>query len=96
MRRAATVRFDIIWRVPPATETVLATVTHEFLPHATGSGDAILFETDLEGLAAPASPGDQLVLRFTTIAAAAGGFYIPNGDGALVRGRTVNLKLPSP
>lgn len=86
----ATVRFDIIWRSGPR-DVVLATSTHTFVP--TG-GNAILYEADLAGIAAPAAPGDQLVLKFTTTAGEPGAYYIPNGDGALVGGRTVNLTLP--
>jgi hypothetical protein len=93
MRFAARVRFDIVWR-GTGGDTVLATVTHDFEPHGDGSLNAILFETDLQGIAAPAVPGDQLVLRFTTVSGPTGAYYIPNGDGALVNGRTVNLTLP--
>jgi hypothetical protein len=95
MRYAATVRFDLIWR-GAAGDNVIATVTHDFVPHPAGPGqfDAILYETDLAGAAAPAGPGDLLVLRFTTVAGPTGAYYIPNGDGALVNGRTVNLTLP--
>ena len=91
----ATVRFDILWR-SAGRDVVLATTTHTFEPHPPGPGqsDAILYETDLAGIAAPAGPGDQLVLKFTTTSGAPGAYYIPNGDGALVNGRTVNLTLP--
>jgi hypothetical protein len=96
MTRRATVRFDILWRAAGAADVVLLTATHTFEPHPPGPGqfDAIRYEADLEGLAAPAAPGDLLVLRFTTVSADPGGYYIPNGDGALVNGQTVNLTLP--
>jgi hypothetical protein len=95
MTLEATVRFDIIWR-SGAGDVVLATATNTFVPHPPGPGqfDAIRYEADLAGAAAPAAPGDKLVLKFTTTAAAPGGYYIPNGDGALVKGQTVNLTLP--
>lgn len=92
MTKSATVRFDLIWR-GDGGDLVLATATHTFVPVA-GSFNAIRYEADLEGIAAPAAPGDRLVLRFTTTAADAGGYYIPNGDGALVNGQTVNVTLP--
>lgn len=95
MTKQATVRFDILWR-SAAGDVVLATATNVFVPHPVGPGqfDAIRYEADLTGAAAPAAPGDKLVLKFTTTAAESGGYYIPNGDGALVNGRTVNLTLP--
>lgn len=95
MTKQATVRFDVIWR-SGGGDVVLATATNTFVPHPAGPGqfDAIQYETDLAAAAAPAAAGDKLVLRFTTTDAEAGGYYIPNGDGALVNGRTVNLTLP--
>jgi hypothetical protein len=96
MRLAVTVRFDVIWRRPGGGDAVLATTTHDFAPNPPGPAqfDAIRFDADLDGAAVAASAGDLLVLRFTTTSGAAGAYYIPNGDGALVNGRTVNLTLP--
>ena len=96
MPKPVTVRFDIIWRTSGGHDVVLATTTHAFEPHPRGPTffDAILFETDLPGIAAPANPGDSLVLVFTTISGDSDAYYIPNGDGALVNGRIVNIKLP--
>jgi len=91
--KAVDVRFDIVWRATRGSDTVLATASHHFDPPAAGPGqfDAVEYETDVAGIAAPAVPGDQLVLRFTVTA---GSGYIPNGDGALVNGRIPNLTLP--
>jgi hypothetical protein len=96
MTKAVTVRFDILWRRGGGGDVVLATTTHAFEPHPAGPNqfDAILFETDLAGIAGPASPGDSLVLAFTTLSGDTGAYYIPNGDGAFVNGRIVNLTLP--
>jgi hypothetical protein len=96
MTQSVTVRFDIIWRRATGGDVVVATTTHAFEPHPPGPNqfDAILFETDLPGIAGPATPGDSLVLVFTTLTGDAGAFYIPNGDSALVNGRIVNLTLP--
>jgi hypothetical protein len=92
------VQFDIVWRTSGGVETVLATTTHTFDPRPSGPNqyDAVLFETDLTGLAAPAAPGDSLVLRFTTIGGSPSAFYVPNGDGSLANGRDPNLTLPPP
>jgi hypothetical protein len=96
MNKTVTVRFDIIWKLFEGPEVVLATTTHEFVRNPPPKqDDAILFETDLPGIGAPAAPGDQLILRFTTLSgAAADAYYIPNGDGSAVNGRTVNITLP--
>ena len=90
------VRFDIIWRPAGGSDTVLAMVTHTFDPPPASAGryDAVMFEADLTGIAAPASAGDSLVLRFNTIGGATGAFYIPNGDGSASKGRDPNLTLP--
>jgi hypothetical protein len=88
-----TERFDILWR-SGAGDTMLATATNAFAPlPSPHQFDAVPFETDVTGTAAAAAPGDKLVLRFTTVA---GGFYTPNGDGALVNGRYPSLTLPTP
>jgi len=84
------VRFDILWR-GAAGNAVLATVTHTFEP-----GRGVPFETDLQGTAAAAQPGDALVLVFSTVGGDAGATYTPNGDGALVGARIPSLTLPQP
>ena len=84
------VRFDIIWRrSAPGSDVVLASVTHTFPP-----GGGVQFDTDVEGIAAAAAPGDLLVLRFSTVSGASGANYTPNGDGALVGARVPSLTLP--
>lgn len=85
------VRFDIIWRVHGGGETVIATTMHTFGPPIV-KNNASPFATDLTGTAAPAAPGDELVLRFTTVS---GDTYTPNGDGAQVHGTVPNLTLPA-
>lgn len=93
------VEYDIIWRVGEgdnATDTVLASTTHTFtapLPPA-NVRDAVAFETDLTGIAANATPGDQLVLRFLVTAGPQGANFTPNGDGPMANGRYPNLTLP--
>ena len=93
MVKTVDVRFDIIWRTAAKVDTVLATTTHTFVQKA-GSYDAIMFDADLPGIAAAATPGDLLVLRFNTIGGVSGAYYIPNGDGPLAKGRDPNLTLP--
>jgi hypothetical protein len=89
------VRFDVIWRAP-RSETVVATTTHTFEERPAGAAhfDAIAFETDMNGVAADARAGDQLVLKFSVISGDADGNYTPNGDGPAANGRYPNLTLP--
>src|SRR5262249_24913439 len=70
---AVNVQFDIIWR-HGGTDIVLASTTHTFGPPIVAF-NASPFATDLAGAAAPADPGDKLVLRFTTLS---GATYTPN------------------
>jgi hypothetical protein len=90
------VRFDVIWRDAAARDTVLATASHTFAQRPAGptQNDAVAFETDLDGIAAAARPGDHLVLKFTVTAGDPTGNYTPNGDGPAVNGRYPNLTLP--
>jgi hypothetical protein len=95
MDTTTTVRFDLIWRREAGGDTVVGTVTHTFVPNPPpNANDAIRYETDLAVAAVPASPGDRIVLRFTTTGGDPGAYYIPNGDGTAVNGQTVNLTLP--
>ena len=88
------VRFDIIWR-HDKMDTVLATDTHTFTePPAPNQFDAVAYETDLQGAAADAKPGDVLVLKFTVASGDPDGNYTPNGDGPSAKGRYPNLTLP--
>jgi hypothetical protein len=90
------VRFDIIWRDVARRDTVLATVTHTFAERPVGAthDDAVAFEADVNGIAADARSGDQLVLSFTVIGGDPAGNYTPNGDGPAANGRYPNLMLP--
>ena len=90
------VRFEVIWRKAAGGDTVLATAMHTFEQRPAGPGqyDAVAFETDMTGIAAAASPGDRLVLKFSVPTGDAGGNYTPNGDGPLAKGRYPNLTLP--
>ena len=92
--------FDVILRVTPAdgsppVDTMLATWTHHFDP-LTGAAqfDAVVFEADADAPAAPAAPGDQLVLRFVASNAPAGPAFIPNSHGSEANGRIPSLTLP--
>jgi|KBSSwiStaDraftv2_1062776.scaffolds.fasta_scaffold176523_3 hypothetical protein len=72
---------------------VIASVTHTFPPASTSGNPyaSVAFESFVDGLAAPASPGDEIILKFSTIS---GSSYIPNGDGAIAGARVPNLTLP--
>ena len=86
------VRFDIIWRRAAGGDTVLATTTHTFTPpQPANQFAAVMFETDLTGIAADAAAGDLLILRFATVG---GATYTPNGDSTLAGARDPNLILP--
>jgi hypothetical protein len=91
-----TVRYEIIWRDAAARETVLASTTHVFegRPPGPTQNDAIAFDADLPGLAAPARPGDLLILRFSVPTGSSGANYTPNGDGPFAKGRYPSLTLP--
>ena len=56
IRGTVSVRFEVIWRTAAGTETVLATATHTFMERPAGpdQGDAVAYETDLDGIAAAA------------------------------------------
>jgi hypothetical protein len=94
--RTVDVQFDVIWRSGAGRDVVLATARHTFTERPAGPGhdDAIPFETDLTGLAAPASAGDKLVLRFSVTGGDPAGNYTPNGDGPQAHGRYPSLTLP--
>jgi hypothetical protein len=88
------VQFDVIWR-SGGTDKTLVSFTHHFDKQPTGF-DAVPFEAQADGMAAAASPGDQLVLRFTALTTDPDTPmpYIPNGDGARTNGRIPTLMLP--
>jgi hypothetical protein len=90
------VRFDIVWRVSSggkSTDTILATTTHVFMPPPAGANvSASAFAAQLDGIAAPAKKGDELVYRFTVLS---GAYYVPNGDGSRTGGAIPGLTLPT-
>ena len=89
------VRFEIVWRDATNKETVLAAAMHTFMPPAPPNQyDAVAFEADLPGIAAPARPGDLLLLRFSVPSGDSNGNYTPNGDGPLAKGRYPSITLP--
>ena len=90
------VRFEIIWKTAAGTETVLATDLHTFMgrPPGPSQSDAIAYETDLTGIAAPARRGDFLLLKFSVPSGDMNGNYTPNGDGPLSKGRYPSITLP--
>jgi hypothetical protein len=94
--RTVNVRFEVIWRDVDQLDTVLATAMNTFTERPAGPNqyDAIAFETDMDGIAAPAQAGDELVLKFSVVNDDPDANYTPNGDGPLARGRYPNLTLP--
>lgn len=89
-------RYEILWRVTGRPDTVLASTMHTFNERPAGPNqqDAIPFEADLDAPAAPARPGDKLVLRFSVPTGDPDGNFTPNGDGPFAKGRYPNLTLP--
>jgi hypothetical protein len=90
------VRYEIIWRDSGARETVLASTMHTFVGRPAGPTqyDAHAFEADLTGVAAPARPGDLLILRFSVPSGDPDANYTPNGDGPAAKGRYPSITLP--
>lgn len=56
--------------------------------------DAVPFEATADGVAADASAGDKLILRFTASGTTEAVAFIPNGDGANASGRIPFVDLP--
>jgi hypothetical protein len=95
---ACDVQFDVLWRTAGG-DTSIASFAHHFdVPAAPGQFDAVAFDGDAAGFAAPAVAGDHLVLRFsiTSIHPAGTRPYIPNADGATANGRIPSLITPAP
>jgi hypothetical protein len=90
------ITFDVLWRDAAGTDHPIVSWTHHFDPMPSGF-DAVLYEDDAPGVAAPAKGNDQLVLRMS---APAGGYpdgtmlWIPNGDAETTHGRDPSLTLP--
>lgn len=87
------VTFDLIWR-RGSNDTTLATWQEHYDPLGGGNFDAQPFEYDEPGQAIDWKSGDQLVFRYTGANATQSEAYIPNGDGALSKGRIPNITLP--
>jgi hypothetical protein len=87
------VQFDVLWRAG-GVDTTIASVTHHYDQDPNGRFNAIAFETDLDGEAANARPGDKLVLRMSTPTTTVAIAWLPNGDGYKTGGRVPSLKLP--
>ena len=87
------VQFDLIWR-RGTTDMPLASWTEHYEPIGGGSFDAQPFEYDEAAPAIEFQDGDRLVFRYTGSNGATAQSYIPNGDGALSKGRIPNVTLP--
>ena len=87
------VTFDVLWRDGGGDHPIVS-FTHHFDPPNSGF-DAVGYEDDALGVAAPAKSNDQLVLRFSAQGPASEQtLFIPNGDGAKLNGRDPSLTLP--
>lgn len=87
------VTFTILWR-DAGGDHPIAQVTHHFDPQNSGPL-TMPFDADLDGMAAPAKPGNQLILRFSVAGKTPPKIlYVPNADGAEANGRIPSLTLP--
>jgi hypothetical protein len=91
--RSVDVTFDLIHR-RGATDTALATWTQHFDPLPGGVYDAQAYERDQDAPAIEFVDGDQFVFRYSGSNTMSGVAFIPNGDGALTKGRIPNITLP--
>jgi len=95
---ACDVQFDVLWRTG-AGDTTVASFSHHFdVPASPGQFDAVAFDGSADGIAAAATAGDHLVLRFSITSMHPAGTrpYIPNGDGGDALGRIPSLITPAP
>jgi hypothetical protein len=92
------VTFAVLWRTSDGKDHPVVSFTNSFAasgPAVNGFPPAIAYEADAQGVAVPAQPNDQLVLRFTATGNPSDAvLYIPNGDGPKAQGRIPSLTLP--
>lgn len=94
------VRFEVRVRRSTASDDsadqILFTVENVFVRDPVSPLSAVRFQTQVDGLAGDAAPGDKLILRFTGLADGSdiGAMFIPNSDGALRGGRIPRIQLP--
>jgi hypothetical protein len=87
------VTFTVLWRSSTG-DVKLTEFKHHFDPQESGF-NAVPYDGDATGIAAPAHAGDLLVLRFSATGSTAQGLlYQPNSDGTTAMGRIPSLKLP--
>jgi hypothetical protein len=87
------VKFELIWR-RGSTDMPLATWTEHYDATGGGNFDAQAHEYDQVAPAIDFASGDKFVFRYSAVMALGPEAYIPNGDGALARGRIPNFTLP--
>jgi hypothetical protein len=90
--RSVDVTFDLVWR-RDTTDMPLATWMQHFDP-LPASFDAQAYELDQTAPAIDFVAGDQLILRYSAANTTSSEAYIPNGDGALSKGRIPHFTLP--
>lgn len=88
------VTFTLIWR-RGATDTTLAQWTQHWDPLPGGVYDAQAYEIDEPAPAIDFQPGDQLVFRYAGANTTNPQAFIPNGDGAISKGRIPAITLPA-
>jgi hypothetical protein len=91
--RSVDVTFTLIHR-RGGTDTELATWMHHFDPLPGGIYDAQPYEIDQDAPAIDFQDGDEFVFRYAGANTMSSMAFIPNGDGALAKGRIPNITLP--
>lgn len=92
--RSVDVEFALIHRRGGEDLVRLATWQQHFEPLAGGDFSAQPYELDVDAPAIHARGGDELVFRYTGLGSTALMAFIPNGDGAITKGRIPNITLP--
>lgn len=88
------VNFQIIWRRPDGTYTIIAEWDTHFDPRGGGDFTAQAYEVTAQGQAIDVTDGDELVFRYEGTGTDIPMAYIPNGDGPEQGGRFPYIDLP--
>lgn len=86
------VDFDMLWR--RGTDDVVLSSWSQHFDRTSVVHEAQAYEVDEEAPAVQFAPGDQLVFRASARNTTSTDAWIPNGDGALSKGRIPNITLP--
>lgn len=93
---AMDVQWDLYLRGPDDTTTpvLLARFDASYQRNPNARFDAVRYEATQALLTGGGKTGDRLTLRITPQTGGPNAFFLPNGDGALTKGRIPHLQLP--